>query len=409
MSPTVKTAKKSVKKTVKRIPKTGRNRQNIGARNPYALADAVMGERQNWQRMATSRKKAILEEALRRPYEELFDPVYGSPLYTLDLIGELSGKEVRTQAGNPCTSSVTNWAPLPGGTYFRDPMADRGYLQDPVQGCGVDCYVIAACSAIAWVSPQLIPGQAGPAYNYNFWNVRNDGVNRQVNTDNKLALDSSNRLVYGHSTDPAEIWLAMMEKAYGIAKGLAGADIGQPNLAADSGGNPVTALAHIAKGVNAAYTSTTITTAGKTWAQMMTAIGANKFEPANACTVAYSKTKFPMVAFTYVTAPAGVTYNADTIAANHSYAVLGLNRYNNKCYIVLRNPYGPVAGDPALAGSLAGGTWTIQTSKYYDRGGVQYNPIRSDSYSVNLADNDGTFALDTAVFMTHFEGLGYIS
>jgi hypothetical protein len=93
---------------------------------------------------------------------------------------------------------------------------------------------------------------------------------------------------------------------------------------------------------------------------------------------------------------------------NHSYAVLGMYRSNNKCYLVLRNPIGPVAGDPVIAGSLASGTWTIQTNRYYNRGAL-YNPIRADSYSVNLADNDGTFALDTAVFMTHFQGIGYIS
>ena len=404
MSPTVKKAKKNVKKTAKKIQKTGRNRQNVGARNPYALADAVLGERQNWQRMGAARKKTILEEALRRPYGELFDPVYGSPLYTWDLIGEIRGEKVRTMAGNPCSSSISQWAAISGGTYFRDPKADRPYMQDPLQGCGNDCYVLAACSAIAWVSPQLIPSQAGPGYTYNFWNM----VTNTVNTDARLALDASGRPVYGHSQDPLEIWLSLIEKAYGIAKGLAGAATGEPNLASDSGGNPVTALAQIAKGVNANYTSTTIETAGKTWAQMMTAIGVNRFDPANACTVAVSKTKFPMTAFTYVTAPAGVTYSSDTIMANHAYAVLGLYRSNNKCYIVLRNPIGPVAGDPALAGSLAAGTWSIQTNKYYDRG-VQYNRIPADSYSVNLADNDGTFALDTAVFMTHFQGLGYIS
>jgi len=408
MSPTVKTTKKSTKKPMKRIPTTGRNRQNVGARNPYALADAVLGERQNWKRMGISKKKSVLEEALRRPYDELFDPVYGSPLYTRELIAKVRKKKVLTKAGNPCTSSVSQWTSVTGGTYFRDPKADRSYMQDPLQGCGNDCYLIAACSAIAWVSPQLIPTQAGPAFNYSFWNIHEDNRTQTVNTDSRIALDSSGRPVYGHSADPLEMWLALVEKAYGIAKGLDGAGAGQPNLAADGGGNPVTAMAHIAKAVNSAYTSTIVDTAGKTWTQMLTAIGANKFEPANTCNVTYSKTKFPMAAFTWPTAPTGVTYNTDTIMGNHSYAVLGMYRSNNKCYLVLRNPIGPVAGDPVIAGSLASGTWTIQTNRYYDRGAL-YNPIRADSYSVNLADNDGTFALDTAVFMTHFQGIGYIS
>jgi len=409
MSPTVKKVKKTRKTPVKRIPTKGRNRQNVGARNPYTLADAVLGERQNWQRMAVSRKKAILEEALRRPYEELFDPVYGSPLFSRSVIGQLKGEEILSRAGGPATASIVRWAPLPGGVYFRDPKADRGYLQDPVQGGVGDCYLLAACTAIAWVSPHLIPGQAGPAYNYSFANVRNDGVTRQVNTNYDLPLDASDRCAYGRSTDPQECWLPMVEKAYGIAKGLPGADIGHPDWDQDAGGNPATALTHLAKAVNPAYASTSVMTAGKTWAQFYTSIY-TRFEPPNnnCLNITVSKTKFPMVAKTYVTAPAGVTYSSDTIVANHSYAVLGLFKSSNKCYIVLRNPYGPTAGDPTLATSLATGTWTIPTSRYYLKGGAVNNGIAADSYSVNLADNDGTFALDTAVFMTHFQDLGYI-
>ncbi|MDD1653006.1 MAG: C2 family cysteine protease [Methanomicrobiales archaeon] len=412
MSPSVgiakKTVKTAVKKPVKKIRAVIRDDQNMGARNPYALADAVLGERQNWQRMGTARKKSVLEEALRRPYDELFDPKYGSPLFSRKLIGRLKGEEVRTQAGGPCSASIDHWGPVDGGVYFKDPKTDRGYLQDPVQGGVGDCYLIAACTALAWVSPQLIPSQAGPVYTYPFRNITATGGDATVTTSSDLPLDVNGNPVYGRSSDPKETWLAMVEKAYGIGKGLPGADIGHPDWDQDTGGNAVTALAQIAKAVNAAYTSTTVQTAGRTWAQMMTTIGTNKFEPANSCTVTFSKTKYPMVAFTYETAPAGVTYNSDTIVANHAYAVLGLYRYNNRCHVVLRNPYGSLAGDPALGESLASGDWTVQTSRYYQRLGQVYAAIRADSYTVNLADNDGTFALDANVFMTHFKALGYI-
>ena len=393
------------KKPVRRIPAIIPEPQNIGARNPYALADAVLGKRQDWHRMGLDEKKSVLERALRRPFDQLFDPKHKSPLFTRNVINEIAGEEVLTQAGSPCLPTV--WAPVAGGLYFRDPLTGRGYVQDPVQGCGVDCYLVTALTAISWVSPHLLPEQAGPAYTFSFWNLTT-GRKDTVNTDNRLPQDASGQCVFAHSTDPTEVWPAHIEKGYGVWKALPGADRGEPDLASDTGGNPVTALAQIAKAVTATYASTTVTTAGRTWAQMLTAIGSNKFDPANTCNVTYSKTKFPMVAYTYETAPADVTYNADTIVANHSYAVLGLYRSNNKCYIVLRNPYGPVAGDPAIAGSLAGGTWTIQTNRYFLKGGAVNNGIPADTYSVNLADNDGTFALDTAVFMTHFKAVGYL-
>jgi len=403
-------------KPFKNLPAFLEERQNVGARNPYALADAVLGERQDWQRMGIEEKKNVLERALRRPFARLFDPAHKSPLFSRKVIGDVTGEEVLTQAGSPCTSGVAQWAPLPGGTYFRDPLSNQSYVHDPVQGCGVDCYLVAASSSLSWVSPHLLPPQAGPTYRYSFWNLAS-GRNETVTIDNRLPLDASGQCVYARSTDPSESWPPLIEKGYGIWKQLPGSGSGEPDLARDTGGNPVTALTQIAKGVTSTYASTTVTTAScnYSWTTMMGRIW-SRFDPANnnCLNITTSKTKVPMVAYTYVSAaqaPAGkgVSYSTDTIVANHSYSLLGLYKYNNKCYIVLRNPYGPLAGDPALAGSLASGTWSIPTNRYYLKGGAVNNTIRADSFRVNLADNDGTFALDTDVFMTHFQALGYIA
>jgi hypothetical protein len=219
--------------------------------------------------------------------------------------------------------------------------------------------------------------------------------------------------IYARSIDPTETWPPLIEKGYGIWRGLPGSARGEPDLAQDPGGNAVTALAQIAKAVTSTYASTTVYTkdCGYKWSTMLGKIY-TRFDPANSdcLKITTSKTKVPMVAYTYLSAtaaPAGVTYSGDTIVANHAYSVLGLYKYNNKCYIVLRNPYGPLAGDPALAGNLAGGDWVITNNKYYTKAGTSSSA--PSPFRVTLADNDGTFALDTDIFMTHFQALGYIS
>jgi hypothetical protein len=47
-------------KPFKKLPAFSEERQNVGVRNPYALADAVLGERQDWQGMGIDEKKNVL-------------------------------------------------------------------------------------------------------------------------------------------------------------------------------------------------------------------------------------------------------------------------------------------------------------------------------------------------------------
>src|SRR5688572_22219061 len=48
--------------------------------NPYALAELVAGRPIPWKQIHD--RPRLLEEILQTPYAELFDPKYGSPLYT---------------------------------------------------------------------------------------------------------------------------------------------------------------------------------------------------------------------------------------------------------------------------------------------------------------------------------------
>ena len=53
--------------------------QHSAVINPYALADVVAGRPIPWKRIPDPAR--VLEQVLQTPYEELFDPVYDSPLY----------------------------------------------------------------------------------------------------------------------------------------------------------------------------------------------------------------------------------------------------------------------------------------------------------------------------------------
>ena len=53
--------------------------QDCGVINPYALAETVVGRRIAWKQVDDRRR--LLEEILQTPYEELFDPKHGGPLY----------------------------------------------------------------------------------------------------------------------------------------------------------------------------------------------------------------------------------------------------------------------------------------------------------------------------------------
>lgn len=57
----------------------GAQGQNCAVINPYALADLVSGQRIPWNDIPDPER--MLEQILATPYEELFDPKYGGPLY----------------------------------------------------------------------------------------------------------------------------------------------------------------------------------------------------------------------------------------------------------------------------------------------------------------------------------------
>src|SRR5687768_10937723 len=53
--------------------------QNCAVINPFALAELVAGRKIRWSEVPDV--PHLLEQLLATPYEELFDPKYGGPLY----------------------------------------------------------------------------------------------------------------------------------------------------------------------------------------------------------------------------------------------------------------------------------------------------------------------------------------
>lgn len=71
------TSKKAA--TSRAAASAGKQGQNCAVINPYALADLVSGQHIPWNDIPDPR--SVLEQILATPYEELFDPKYGGPLY----------------------------------------------------------------------------------------------------------------------------------------------------------------------------------------------------------------------------------------------------------------------------------------------------------------------------------------
>jgi len=74
---------------MKEEPTTPDVRSNVGVRNPFPLAEAILLERKvikspiQWSELSAEEARHLLEKAFDIPYEQLFDqdPEYRSPLY----------------------------------------------------------------------------------------------------------------------------------------------------------------------------------------------------------------------------------------------------------------------------------------------------------------------------------------
>ena len=361
--------------------------ENIGVINPYALAEVILKKRVNWKRISNPQK--LLADTLGHPYETLFDPIYGSPLYAGLELDQKTKTMTRTEPTVKVAGAV-HAAVEVGSTAWIDPgdfFEEGTEMTDPVQGALGDCYFIAALASVAWARPYVIAqrnratgtGQQKFVDMIEFFSA---GKWTKIEVTELVPVVSpGNGLIYARSSEAGEIWPAIYEKAY--AKWRTNSTSDQPNYDPIAGGDPVGALQQLT-GLTPYYIWNSSLAAHDIWQKVR----------ANCISC---KTFNPMVAFTYGSAPSpNVNYNNAHLVANHAYSILGWSYVNNQEYIILRNPWGSY--EATL--NVVGGTWTAWDQPYYGGSGW-WRPI-------SMSTNDGIFALRADTFKDYFAGFGWV-
>lgn len=421
----------------------------VGVINPYALTEAITGRRFDWK---DAKSYQILEETLETNYSELFDIKFNSPLYAgLELtkdntVRALKSEEVKVRATDKLesvnlsniktlndlsttgikdlntisvknarldkgdvkmvlnipklNSTINNRLITPsikniiygqvianGWTPAGTSWSDRGNFfndvteyNDPIQGAIGNCYFIAAISAIAWAAPYTIEhkvratgtGETDRTNAIQFFTKGGgkDAATRLVEVTDNTIINASNNPVYCRSNDAGEIWPAVYEKAF--AKWITNANDDKPDISQTAYGDPAKAVAQLTNKTPYYYYTSSRT-------------GLDLFGIVRENSMSY-KTFNPMVAWTY---GSGKDYTGSNIVGNHAYTVLGWSTFNNKNYIILRNPWGVT--EPNGLNSYQG------LISFFD--GSFWRPI-------NMIGNDGVFALEINSFQYYFAALG---
>lgn len=390
----------------------------IGARNPYALAEIALGRTVNWARVGNTRQ--VLEAALGRPYDQLFDPKYGGPVFA-GLV--LDGKQIRRDERQPLFAATSTdehlealqkllpsqirfpvspegraVEPQPGTArilpvrtvVWQDPghfFTDAAQPLDVIQGAAADCYFMAALASIAWAHPFAIAQRTRPTTADGTFATGHavdmipyfiGGKWTQYQVTELLPLQyPSGAYIYARADDLSEIWPCVYEKGY--AQLRSGSNSDTPNMASLDYGDCVLALNQLS-----ALAGQSNSTAGMTPDAIWQAVRANSLS---------YKTFNPMVAWTYssaAAAPTPINYATANIVANHCYSVLGWSYANNQEYLVLRNPWGSY--EATL--NIESGFWSAYNGSFWD--------------TVQLSSR-GIFALRADTFKAYFAGFGSVS
>jgi Calpain family cysteine protease len=395
--------------------------------NPLALAELILGEPIKVTK--PEELKPVLEKVLQTPFQELFDPKYRSLPY---LLVELNGqgqavlrqfpKELLKQPVKVIDEFVLSlnykgydllpvnkrekliWILLKGfpevlqglnvdGVNWRDPgdfYEEGTEFADPVQGALGDCYLIAALTAIAWARPYAIlqRNRATGSDNQSFVDAidiaeTGSGTVSRIEVTERVPCNApANTLIYGHSSEPTEIWPAVYEKAYGRWRNRAvnPNDTNYPGL---NGGDGLYACCELVPGL----TLNRLLNAGATPDTVWRTIVQNTVR---------RRTVNPMVAHTYASeqeAPATepINFAQSGIYANHVYAILGWNvdPATQQRYVVLRNPHG---SNPPVPNEQTGSWQAFDTTFWrtvpFQSNGVFSMPLeafRQHFYSTDVA------------------------
>lgn len=446
------------------IPSNPEAATKMGVINPYALAEYVSGRKIDWKKVDDIPQ--LLESTLQTPYQELFDPKFEGPLYLglklnkkgnlerfhspllnveidMDLndlempleqmsdvkrLGDLGQRFKIEDVSNLAVHKVDicnpfavtlsirlpeknrlqslarvfnkqvvmsvafdpeqrgninqDWTPANAvwqdkGSFFNE----ASEFFDPVQGAVANCYYIAALSAVAWATPYRIAhltraiGQGQQQFTNlaKFYKPDGAGLDKEIEVTDTVPVNStSGNFIYCRSSEAGEIWPAVMEKAF--AKLETGTSTDHPDITATGWGDPVYATAQLNGGHRSYYGNDTLS-ADQIWDLVRgNSMGRRTFNP--------------MTCWTYGTAPDGLDYSDANIVGSHAYTVLGWDYHCAKKYLIIRNPWGQKEG---TVGSRSGTVYMHDIS--------WWRPIQ-------LANPDGTFAIEASAFKQYFAGLG---
>ena len=385
-------------------PSAGKH-DNIGVVNPFALVEIKLKRRFNWDRVADHQK--FIQTILGFPYDKLFDPQYGSPLYPSlrydakkralmrdlavadlpTLLSRMRENDAIALGAGAAGGTEQKWVD-PGHFFNRNP-AD---FTDPIQGALPDCHFISAMASLAWANPYAIAQRTRPIKDPDTFK-QGDAVDmiqfysgtgvapKNIEVTELLPLiEPGDIYQYARAADFEETWPAVYEKAW--VKWFTNDPGDQPDYSKVGGGDPIYDLVSLT-GLNPTYKSTLGVSGNAIWQDVRSNCRG-------------SWTFNPMAAWTYASAadaPTPINYNTAGLVAWHVYSILGWIYHENQDYIVLRNPWGNSPGSL----NVDNGPWTAieQIASGFTR-------------TLNLPAN-GVFALRADTFQQYFEGYGWVS
>ncbi|MBE7176517.1 MAG: hypothetical protein INR69_08950 [Mucilaginibacter polytrichastri] len=410
---------------------------SIGAINPYALTETLLGRKIDWKAPESAK---IISEVLGTDYNQLFDMKFNSPLYTgLKLNGrnaaeparpvplpvgdtgarvvtpELSPRVIKTGVKtarpavlNPVLNqpvakitpvkSVLNqsifeytfninilnalgWTPAnctwrDMGDFYKDVTE----FSDPVQGAVGNCYFIAALAAVAWADPNVIVHR-----NRATGTGETDRVSGIQFYSKAGGKDAATKLVEVRD----HVIVNSSSNQYVYCRSNDNAEL-WPALYEKAFAKWITGSASDMPDITqTAYGDPAKATAqinGKTpyYFNTNTRSGDDLYQIVRAHSMSY-KTIHPMTAWTYGSG----NYAGSNIVANHAYTILGWAYKNGKSYVVLRNPWGQT--EPSGLNTYQG------MLSFFDK---------SFWRPVTMIGNDGVFALEASAFQQYFACIG---
>lgn len=339
----------------------------IGAANPLRIAELRLGRKLD---PAEPGFQETMAEALGLPFEKLFDPKFGSPVFIgiksvhaapviekpLHEPPRVAPVEPKVVVGSPAAGAGTPvidklpvlrpievplpvwWPPFPLTDLkygmLGEFIVDVPSATAPWQGALADCWLISAMASVAWCHSDAISertlkngsgvvGSGGADYEFTFYAAPDWSTGRTLSVKDDLPETAGGDFIYACSTVPGETWPANLEKAFIGMRGPSGLlEPSSTNYDELNYGDPAWAVASLV-GRPPWYHAAN---ASDAW----TTINAH-------CSGGRATT--PMTAWTYGTGSATISYDGSGIVANHAYSVLGTMTSGGNNYVVLRNPW----------------------------------------------------------------------